>query len=245
MPEICGKSVLGNELFQIEVAKYLCGWLFCTDASDLLIQLYSELGKQEPAANEKPLAIWKDEKFLNPDFRELLKHKNFAFDLPVWLNADDAKIKMMIISKEPCHTNQVNLEKGSLAINMPWSLNNPKLKSIWQTFLNNSISLYFTELKKFYVNNEGEGHNKIYKVINKLSKEEIESRFYNTVSNEISIFKPDYILFVDSIFSPEYELLVEEIKSKKIPCDYIMDPVNHSATAEIYNRKTKEILSQL
>ena len=68
MPEICGKSVSGNELFQIEVSKYLCGWLFCTDASDLLIQLYSELGKQEPAANEKTLAIWKDEKFLNPDF---------------------------------------------------------------------------------------------------------------------------------------------------------------------------------
>lgn len=42
MPEICGKSVSGNELFQIEVSKYLCGWLFCTDASD-----FRELLKQK------------------------------------------------------------------------------------------------------------------------------------------------------------------------------------------------------
>ena len=245
MSEFCRKSISGNELFQLEVTKFLCGWLFCGDASNSLNSLYSELENQKPEAETKPVAVWKDEKLINPDFRELLNHKNFAFDLPVWLNAEITKKKLMIISKEPCLTHLATQETGSLSINLPWSLTDSKLEKVWPMFLDNNISLYFTKLKKFYVNDSEKGHNKIYKVLQKFSEEEIAGKFENTVENEIYVFKPNFILFIDSIFDPEFEPLVEYIKSKNIPCDYIMNPVNYTATAELYERRTKEILKTI
>lgn len=261
---ICEEEVIGFGDTRTEIAKNMCAWILDLNASKNLFNRFEQIENQGCNTEETFFDVWTDTKLLNPIFRDLFNHKNFGFDLPVWFNAENATKKIMIIGQDPKRKNQ---EAGKLTVSSPWGLhsslysNGKKVGTegpsrpaslmniLINEFLKNKASVYVTDSVKLYVNDENEGNNKIYDYLNESSSEEIEDAFIDTLSCEISIFQPDYILFVGHEAEENCKLLFEGNNAKDIPHEYIIHPNGrpngHGLTDESYTALAHKILEKL